>query len=313
MAVQAALQFFVPLMVQNRLVLQFIRSLRMDARGKRLEVDGFENRKNSILFYPSSQRGKDAVVFFGGDSQDYVEIMEKHRENRRHSQWNLESTAEILSRKFPGYNILIVKPAKMYLGTFSIFSNFVPSNDYGVPDFKSNYNSWQHLKLLIENIFAKIFGIPKQTYWTNNTQSSNEPRIILIGFSKGCVVLNQLVVELPTVIHQAINNDLVNRVTDLYWLDGGHVGGKNTWITDVSILTTLSSLNWKIHVHVTPYQIQDPRRPYLGKEEKKFSDNMLKLSPEKFVRKLHFENEEPSLENHFNLLNVFEPDKPVKI
>lgn len=35
---------------------------------------------------------------------------------------------------------------------------------------------------------------------------------------------------------------LVSRIKDMYWLDGGHGGGKNTWITSRCLLETLCRL-----------------------------------------------------------------------
>ena len=62
----------------------------------------------------------------------------------------------------------------------------------------------------------------------------------------------------------------------------------------------------KVDVRVTPYQIRDDRRPWIGKEEKKFVAVLTReMSKEKFRRKIYFENEEPCLENHFKILETF--------
>lgn len=60
----------------------------------------------------------------------------------------------------------------------------------------------------------------------------------------------------------------------------------------------------RIHVHVTPYQIQDDRRPWIKKEEKTFSDILLKLGAE-IHRHVHFANSPPNLFLHFDVLNMF--------
>lgn len=59
-----------------------------------------------------------------------------------------------------------------------------------------------------------------------------------------------------------------------------------------------------VHVHVTPYQIQDDRRPWIKKEEKTFSDILTKLGAE-VQRKVHFANTPPNLFSHFDVINVF--------
>jgi hypothetical protein len=87
-------------------------------------------------------------------------------------------------------------------------------------------------------------------------------------------------------------------------LDGGHAGGKNTWITSRSLLETLTRLNIGVHVHVTPYQVQDERRPWIRKEEKTFTELLRRLGAP-VTRILHFENQAASLMTHFDVLSVF--------
>lgn len=60
----------------------------------------------------------------------------------------------------------------------------------------------------------------------------------------------------------------------------------------------------RVHVHVTPYQIQDERRPWIKKEEKTFSDTLSKLGTE-VLREVHFANSPPNLFLHFDVINVF--------
>lgn len=51
---------------------------------------------------------------------------------------------------------------------------------------------------------------------------------------------------------------LVSRIKHMYWLDGGHGGGKNTWITSRSLLETLcrlGNLEIKPKLMVTKYLI----------------------------------------------------------
>lgn len=306
-----------PFTDRNSKILNYFSCSASMNRGKRLtDVQGYENRKNSIYFYPTLKNNdnkqnfvKNSVIFFGGDGQDYLETMEQHRENRRHSEWNIEKTAEIISKKFPYSNVLYIKPAKMLLGIFNSYSNFVPSKDYGIPEFRPDNKAWSHLRILIESSYKEVFGSLADSIQQENRSLSDDAKIVLIGFSKGCVVLNQLIWELPSLDKKSLDAQLVNRVTDFYWLDGGHGGGKDTWVTNTDQLKSLAFLNCRIHAHVTPYQVHDTRRPYLGKEYKKFCEHLSKLKTNDFFRKIHFENEDASLENHFKLLTVFEEDK----
>lgn len=60
----------------------------------------------------------------------------------------------------------------------------------------------------------------------------------------------------------------------------------------------------RVHVHVTPYQIQDDRRPWIRKEEKTFFDTLTKLGAEVY-REVHFADSPPNLYLHFDVINVF--------
>jgi hypothetical protein len=90
----------------------------------------------------------------------------------------------------------------------------------------------------------------------------------------------------------------------MYWLDGGHSGEVNTWVTDEKYLYYLAKYIPSIKVHVTPYQIKDWTRPWIGKEEKLFVEKLKSLCANVKV-KLHFDDKEPSLFYHFKLLESF--------
>lgn len=97
---------------------------------------------------------------------------------------------------------------------------------------------------------------------------------------------------------------LLSRIKEMYWLDGGHGGAKNTWITSRSLLETLTRLTINIHVHVTPYQVQDERRPWIRKEEKTFTELLRRLGAP-LTRCLHFDTSVANLFTHFEVLQVF--------
>lgn len=145
--------------------------------------------------------------------------------------------------------------------------------------------------------------------WWRESLNLDKASLALMGFSKGCVVLNQFIYEFH--YYKTLTPDdstmmrLVSRIKDMYWLDGGHGGGKNTWITSRSLLETLCRLGINVHVHVTPYQIQDDHRPWIRKEEKAFTD-LLKRLGAPFDRHLYpSEANSTNLFTHFEVLNRF--------
>ncbi|XP_078084780.1 mitochondrial protein C2orf69 homolog isoform X2 [Mustelus asterias] len=129
-------------------------------------------------------------------------------------------------------------------------------------------------------------------------------KFILVGFSKGCVVLNQLLYALSEAEKDEELAAFISNIKEMYWLDGGHAGGNNTWVTSPEILKKFAQLGIPVHVHVTPYQVWDEMRAWIGKEHKKFIC-LLGEYGAKVTNQLHFENETPSVDNHFQVLQVF--------
>ncbi|KAF7285841.1 mitochondrial protein C2orf69 homolog isoform X2 [Rhynchophorus ferrugineus] len=299
-------------------------------------IRGFENRANDIVYCQplSGKECPEAVVLFPGDVQDYTENMLAHRDNKNHKDWSLDNTAFRMQQKFPKCHILVVKPSRMDFKTFSCFKNFVESDNLGVPHHTANYNSLTHLDKLIQNVSSwlndlsqmelnDLLSVSKKavTCMSNDDVMNHEDsasnyhknirdcNLKLVGFSKGCVVLNQMLHEFHTVMNSHINEDytsFISRISDMYWLDGGHSGGKNTWITDKDILQTLALLEIKVHIHLSPYQIEDDRRPWIRKEEKIFSDVLKRLGCN-IQRYIHFEGLPSSIMLHFNVYDAFKP------
>lgn len=128
--------------------------------------------------------------------------------------------------------------------------------------------------------------------------------LTLVGFSKGCVVLNQMVYELSGARTDPQMTEFVKCISDMFWLDGGHPGGSDTWVTDRQVLKELASSGVSIHAHVTPYEVRDPMRAWVGREYGCFIKTLEELGacPSK---KLHFEDEPASIENHFRVIQEF--------
>lgn len=193
----------------------------------------------------------------------------------------------------------------MHLNTISCYDNFVKSNDVGVPNHCNEVCSLKHLKVLLHNAKQQISS-NKSVEETCPVACRNSVPLMIIGFSKGCVVLNQMLYSLKA-IHDEKNvelEDFIQKIDTMYWLEGGHSGGSNTWITNKTVLKHFATTNIKVIIHVTPYQMHCNFRPWIGKEEKLFRETLKKLGV-KVERTLHFENEERSMENHFRVLEVF--------
>lgn len=266
--------------------------------------------------------------------------MNSSRENRRYQQWNLVSTGEILCRRFLDSSIVIIRPNEMKDDTFSRldrlinllvffsiyyfirFSNFVPkTTEYGDPISYDTTNliGLHHLRALDEQItkqstlviilFLLILFLLDSTSFCRSSSD-----ITLIGFSKGCIVLNQLLHELTALRMMKTESDLstfVSRIRRFIWLDGGHNKGDQTmiWPTDENLVSTFSHFQIQVEIDVTPFQVNsiNPYKKYHTEQYKKFSELLTCLSTNgnKTINKMFFADEKPSIDKHFELLTVF--------
>lgn len=128
--------------------------------------------------------------------------------------------------------------------------------------------------------------------------------LTLVGFSKGCVVLNQMVYELAEARLDPLVSAFIHCITEMYWLDGGHPGGSETWVTDKQALKELAASEVSVHAHVTPYEVCDPMRAWVGREYRLFIQTLEEFGAS-LSKKLHFKDEPPSINNHFRVIQEF--------
>nr|XP_033335139.1 UPF0565 protein C2orf69 homolog isoform X1 [Megalopta genalis] len=297
------------------------------------KVPGIVSRFNDIIYsYPKSLPCQDILIYFGGDVQDIQECMERHPDSKKYAEWSLENTARILSTNFPNKHIIVIRPTRIHnkvYGSFSCFDNFVSTNEYGDPTFSPSHNALKHLQELIKSSSQNL-----KLYKDENPTDliNNKTRLTLMGFSKGCVVLNQFLHE----FHNHLSNpdsdleitNFVKLIESMWWLDSGHGRSKDTWITNKPILESFVKLSnifskimrklsvlvsvmlntcnvteIEVHVHVTPYQICDLRRPWIREEENQFCC-LLRSMEVPVKRILHFADKPRNLTLHFNLLTA---------
>ncbi|XP_020041090.2 mitochondrial protein C2orf69 homolog [Castor canadensis] len=282
------------------------------------------------------------VLYFPGDVQNYHEIMTRHPENYQWENWSLENVATILAHRFPNSYIWVIKCSRMHLHKFSCYDNFVKSNMFGAPEHNPDFGAFKHLYMLLVNAFnISQNGLlsRKGNVWNKDSSASNcrsnsstsngcpgekertcenfdesamsfyPPSLngasfTLIGFSKGCVVLNQLLFEWKEAKKDKNIDAFIKSIRTMYWLDGGHSGGSNTWVTYPEVLKEFAQTGIIVHTHVTPYQVRDPMRSWIGKEHKKFVQILGDFGMQ-VTSQIHFAQEVPSIENHFRVHEVF--------
>lgn len=127
----------------------------------------------------------------------------------------------------------------------------------------------------------------------------------IVAFSKGTVVLNQILLDWKRC--QSAAKKFCDTFETLCWMDAGHnAKDQPVWINDSDILKWIAAeTKCKVDIRLSPYQIKDQRRPWIGKQEEIFSSILLENMPEyRIKRRLFFQNETPSLLNHFCLLDT---------
>ncbi len=106
----------------------------------------------------------------------------------------------------------------------------------------------------------------------------------------------------------ASNEDILGflkRIEHLYWLDSGHSGEGDAWVTDRDVLSGLAQLGGVIvHAHTSPHMMRCPKRPWIAEEERAFVSTLRELGVE-VCDKMHHKNEPRSFRNHFRILNEF--------
>ncbi|XP_045131606.1 UPF0565 protein C2orf69 homolog isoform X10 [Portunus trituberculatus] len=276
------------------------------------------------------------LVFFGGDVQDYPEVMAAHRDHKNYVDWSLTSTATLLASKFPAHHVLVIKPSRC-------LQKMREERAKGwivVPMWTSQPWMGPLLQMLVK---APRLITQKTNVLRHPSSAEEHPIMTHTQLMAYLLSGNNLEGEVYRQKVQRLSWHRGDQVRNMYWLDGGHAGGRNTWITSHSILKSLAAQQQiSIHIHVTPYQVltmpnthveqvhndvgqanppynflaqpttvmhyttkvHDEFRPWIGKECKSFYD-ILKRAGAKIDYLLHFGNESPSLLCHFRILNSF--------
>ncbi|XP_056321272.1 LOW QUALITY PROTEIN: mitochondrial protein C2orf69 homolog [Danio aesculapii] len=285
-------------------------------------VPGYDqNRVNDVLLVrPATQTqrrcdndtqnlqdGNDHVVFFPGDIQNFQQEMALQPDAAPWQCWSLERVGFTLAHRFPGCHIWIIRASQMYLHKFSCYQNFVESNLFGAPEHSADYGAIRHLRALLGHSMQQA-GLPNHLPPLSGTSTPGPLpagfSLTIVGFSKGCVVLNQMVYELAGARANPELKLFLDKVSALYWLDGGHPGGSETWVTDKCALGALASSGVAVHAHVTPYEVRDPMRAWVGREHRHFIKTLEDLGA-CVSHKLHFEDEPASIDNHFRVIQEF--------
>lgn len=155
------------------------------------------------------------------------------------------------------------------------------------------------------------------------------PKTIILGFSKGGTVVNQLVTEFahlkasPQIfdrrqdhLYPISEDDLLFSISEFHYVDVG-LNSAGAYLTDRTVIKKVAELllvhnaNVRFVLHGTPRQWFDRHRPWIRKEK----DIMLQLLKDEAHRcegklqateRFYFANSLPSLQMHFEIIQVMD-------
>jgi hypothetical protein len=258
-------------------------------------VPGVEDsmRNDLYIIRPSTVATTKCVIFFPGDIQDQESRMLATTGARDFVEYSIERTARVLANKFPEFILVCVCPSRRIDGYMSAYQNFVHIVEGRNVSYCSQGRAVQHLVRLLENC-----GISQQV-----------ESIELLGFSRGGVVLNQIVEE-----SQAYRKNLSfwQRLNKIIWIDSGNSPNRGSYPSRQAISQLSKALKdcgeqCSLHVFGTPYQLENAKaRPYNKKEVTEMFQELKMQGYQHHSFKMLHENSFPSLQVHFQALRDFQ-------
>uniref|UniRef100_A0A7N0UPI2 Uncharacterized protein n=1 Tax=Kalanchoe fedtschenkoi TaxID=63787 RepID=A0A7N0UPI2_KALFE len=252
---------------------------------------------------------------------------------------NLQRISEILVSKFGSSINAWVIEASTFNGPFAVYTDFLPSvNQWGEP---RSYNpagfpaSSSIFRLLMKCLAEAKNGI--RGYGASPVQStitatdSTHPKTIILGFSKGGTVLNQLVTEhafseikpnsnLPTISKNQVipysRESLLESITQIHFVDVG-LNSAGAYLTDQDTIRKLSKRAAsgdsciQFMFHGTPRQWSDKRRDWIRREKDELVD-LLKTESQAshgklaVCERLYFGDKAPDLQMHFEIIEALD-------
>ncbi|XP_058084662.1 uncharacterized protein LOC131232446 isoform X2 [Magnolia sinica] len=270
------------------------------------------------------------AVFFNGDRVQGTgnPVIEKLSDCR--------NIAEILVSKLGASVNAWVIEASVFNGPFAVYQEFIPSvNSWGEP--KSYKPNGFPASTSIASIVSKFLEEAKKVIQSGQQEPSpanmhyvasepcpNQPKTIIIGFSKGGTVLNQLLSELAHLKHEpariweenaifpSSENSLLRSISDFHYVDVG-LNSKEAYLTDANVIKKISEHlsrgtdGMRFVLHGTPRQWCDSSRPWIRNEK----DRLLQLLEEEAHRsggklqvheRFYFPDRPPNLQMHFEII-----------
>ncbi|XP_042477390.1 uncharacterized protein LOC122058774 isoform X3 [Macadamia integrifolia] len=283
------------------------------------------------------------AIFFNGDRVEGTgnPVIEKLSD--------LRNITEILVSKLGvSINAWVVE-SSVYNGPFAVYKDFIPSvNSWGDPKSYSPYGfpASTSIALLLSKCLEEqakrvIPGVEQKSH-SNGVSTSLPclPKTLIFGFSKGGVVLNQLVTELAysnvdsseslndrvkhpvdesfpkfqeeNLVIPRTKDSLLNRISEIHYVDVG-LNTSGAYLTDHAVIKRISerlvlgAARIRFVLHGTPRQWSDKRRPWIRNEKDQLRQQLEDAAQKsggklQVSERMYFSDKLPDLQMHFEII-----------
>lgn len=223
---------------------------------------------------------------------------------------------------------ILVAHAKRYVGPFAVYESFISSlSSTGEPECYSgrDFSALSSLSCLLKEVMSKVESERNVSFSDSNSfefiskpsQTFSGP-LLLFGFSKGGVVLNQILAEISCLLEPSCTQnlsssifELVKQFKEIHFVDVG-LNTLGAYLTDRKTLERLTKFmdvfdqSLDIYVHGTPKQWKDSSRPWIEEEKDIFVSTLQELTEGQnfhVYEKFYFQNLEGNLQLHFQIFD----------
>lgn len=281
----------------------------MPLRAGAFHCTGAERKMNWLLVraLPEAQR---CIVFFPGDISDFAPLAGLPY------SYSLEALMWVLCSKFPGDTIVLVKP-RMMVDHYAIYVNFMLVDSTGNPrplgsmrrsDERAGGAAEDCDERMPDASTEEVIEPPHAVAHLQGLLSSLEtelgaalpPQLMLVGFSKGAVVLAALLREAQA------EPEFWGRVRAVHFVDAGLSvpGVFPLREEELQAASLVAPEGFAIWLHGTPRQWEDAARPFVAEETDAFA-RRCETAGLRVERRCYGAGEAPSLDMHFDSLRCF--------
>lgn len=275
---------------------------------------GVEGANKVYTLHREGARGR--VLFFPGDQVESRKALPRVMQLQ-----DPKMQAALMGTKFPDSSVLVIFPSRLEAG-FACYDHFLKKTTRtGEPlgHTEQGYKATEQ----INGLANEVLGCPVEGGFVR-----------LAGFSKGGVVLNQVLGEIsqcqeeqtssaqkgsewseeqsgkgPVHLPSASAMEFLKRIREVHFLDVG-LNSRGAYFTDPRAVESLAKFyagqSFSIFLHGTPRQWDDANRPWICIEKNR-CQSLLKSHGVTVHERKYFEGEELSLLMHFRVLEAFSP------